>query len=140
MNKINAVCTGIILLFVSLSCSTFIEGNKLAGAAVENFHTQFNKKNFGAIYEGADDEFKKSVTEKEWTELLAAVHRKLGTVKESSSAGWKVNTTTAGTFANLNYEVEFSEGKGTEEFVFVIKDDKALLYNYRVNSPLLITK
>jgi len=45
-----------------------------------------------------------------------------------------------GTMVSLAYEVEFSEGKGTEQFVFTVTADKALLFNYNVNSPLLITK
>lgn len=117
-----------------------MKGKELAEPAVEKFHTQFNAKQFSEIYAQADEEFKKSATEKEFAELLEAVHRKLGTVAKSSVLGWNVNSTTSGTFATVSYEVEFSEGKGTEQFVFHITDDKALLYNYNVNSPLLITK
>ncbi len=40
----------------------------------------------------------------------------------------------------LTYDVEYSEGKGTEQFIFQVRGDKALLFNYNVNSPLLITK
>jgi hypothetical protein len=61
-------------------------------------------------------------------------------VKQSKSAGWGVNATPQGTMATLNYEVEFSEGKGTEQFVFHITGDQARLLGYHVNSPLLITK
>jgi len=68
------------------------------------------------------------------------VQRKLDTVKETHSSGWSVNTTTAGTMATLSYDVDFSEGKGREQFIFHISGDKALLYHYNVNSPLLITK
>jgi hypothetical protein len=45
-----------------------------------------------------------------------------------------------GTMATLGYKVEFSEGKGAEQFVFRINGDKAMLYNHNVNSPLLIIK
>lgn len=117
-----------------------MKGKELAEPAVVNFHAQFNAEKYSEIYNQADDEFKKSVNEKEWIELLEAVHRKLGTVTKSDSASWNVNTTTSGTFATVTYDVEFSEGKGTEKFVFHITDEKALLYNYNVNSPLLITK
>ena len=50
-----------------------------------------------------------------------------------------MNATTGGAMVSLAYEVEFSEGKGTE-FVLTVTGDKALLFNYNVNSPLLITK
>jgi len=45
-----------------------------------------------------------------------------------------------GTMATVSYDVEFSEGKGTETFVFHVSGDKAMLYRYNVNSSLLITK
>ena len=72
--------------------------------------------------------------------MFEAVRRKLGTVKNSKETGWHVNATTGGAMVSLAYEVEFSEGKGTEQFVFTVTGDKALLFNYNVNSPLLITK
>lgn len=42
--------------------------------------------------------------------------------------------------ATLTYDVDFSEGKGNEQFVFHISGDRAALYHYNVNSPLLIIK
>lgn len=51
-----------------------------------------------------------------------------------------MNATPTGTMVSLAYDVQFTEGKGTEEFVFHIDGDKALLFNYHVSSPLLITK
>jgi hypothetical protein len=51
-----------------------------------------------------------------------------------------VNATPTGKLVTLAYDVEFSEGKGTEQFVFHVSGDKAFLFNYNVNSPLLITK
>lgn len=140
MNKINLLIIGAIFFVLTISCSSMMKGKELADPAVENFHSQFNAEKYSEIYDRADDEFKKSVTEKQLTELLEAVHRKLGTVKKTTSMGWKVNTTTSGTYATATSDVEFSEGKGTEQFVFHITDDKALLYSYNVNSPLLITK
>lgn len=140
MNKINLLIIGIIFFFVTISCTSMMKGKQLAEPAIENFHAQFNAKQFGEIYNQADDEFKKSVSEKEFLEFLEAVHRKLGTVTKSTPMGLNVNTTTSGTFTAVTCEVEFSDGKGTEQFVFRIADDKAFLYNYNVNSPLLITR
>lgn len=79
-------------------------------------------------------------SEADFVSLLEALRRKLGTVKQAEQAGWHVNATPIGTMVTLGYNVEFSEGKGTEQFVFRISGDKAMLYNYNVNSPLLITK
>ena len=128
-----------LLLGASTSCS-LTKGKGIAEAAVVQFHNQFNAGQFHEIYNQADEGFKKGASEAELVALLEAVHRKLGTVKQANPARWGINTTPTGTLASLGYEVEFSEGKGVEEFVFHIIGDKALLYHYNVNSPILITK
>jgi hypothetical protein len=134
---------GLILLALLLAfagaCS-LTKGKGVAEAAVVKFHDQFNAAQYHEIYEQADAAFKKSASEDEFVALLEAVHRKLGTVKEAHSSGWGVNATPAGTMATLTYDIDFSEGKGNEQFVFHISGDKAALYHYNVNSPLLITR
>ena len=128
-----------VLLVTCNSCS-LTKGKGIAEAAVAQFHNQYNAGQFREIYNQADEGFKKSASETDFVTLLEALRRKLGTVSQSNQAGWGVNATPMGTMATLAYEVEFSEGKGTEQFVFHISGDKAMLYNYNVNSPLLITK
>ena len=127
------------LLCASSSCA-FTKGKGIAEAAVAQFHNQYNTGQFHEIYSQVDEEFKKSASESEFVAMLEALRRKLGTVKQSSQAGWHVNATPLGTMVTLPYNVEFTEGKGMEQFVFRISGDKAMLYNYNVNSPLLITK
>jgi hypothetical protein len=127
------------LLALSSACS-LTKGKAIAEAAVVKFPDQFNAGKYQEIYAQADEGFKKSASEDDFVPLLEAVQRKLGTVKETHSSSWGVNTTTAGTMATLSYDVDFSEGKGSEQFIFHISGDKALLYHYNVNSPLLIAK
>lgn len=128
-----------LLLAVGSACS-LTKGKGIAEAAVVKFHDQFNAGKYHEIYEQADDGFRKAATEDDFVALLEAVHRKLGTVKQAHSSGWGINTTLAGTMATLSYEIDFSEGKGNEQFVFHISGDKAALYHYNVTSPLLITR
>jgi hypothetical protein len=130
----------VALLWTAASACSLTRGKGIAEAAVVRFHDQFNAAQYHEIYEQADQAFKKSASEDEFVALLEAVHRKLGTVKEAHSSGWGINTTMAGTMATLTYDIEFSEGKGNEQFVFHISGDKAALYHYNVNSPLLITR
>jgi hypothetical protein len=80
------------------------------------------------------------VTPEQALQLFEAIRKKLGTVQQAKLSGWHVNATTGGTAVTLGYDVDFSEGKGTEQFVYNVTGDKALLFNYNVNSPLLITK
>jgi len=130
----------VALLLTAASACSLARGKGIAEAAVVKFHDQFNAAQYHEIYEQADQAFKKSMSEDEFVALLEAVHRKLGTVKEAHSSGWGVNATPSGTMATLSYDIDFSEGQGNEQFVFHISGDKAALYHYNVNSPLLITK
>ena len=129
----------IALLFAATSCS-FTKGKQLGESAVTRFHNHFNAGEFHEIYNDSDEAFQKWGTEAKLTEFLSAVRRKLGTVKDAHQTGWHVDATTEGTIVTLGYDVDFSEGKGTEQFAFLVKGEKALLYKYDVNSPLLITR
>ena len=121
------------------SCS-LTKGKEIGEQAAVQFHNQFNAGQYHEIYAQSDEGFRKATSEADTLALFEAVRRKLGTVKNSNQTGWHVKATPAGTMVTLVYEVEFSEGKGTEQFVFHMNGDKALLFNYNVNSPLLITK
>ena len=127
------------LLSFSLSCS-FTKGKETAERAVIKFHNQLNAGQFHEIYAGADEGFRKASSEQDVIALFEAVRRKLGAVKSTKPTGWRVNATPMGTMVNLGYEVEFSEAKGMEEFVFHVSGDQALLFNYNVNSAALITR
>jgi hypothetical protein len=127
------------LLVVVNSCS-LKKGKEIGEHAVVQFHNQFNAGQYHEIYAQSDEGFRQATSEADTLALFEAVRRKLGTVRNSNQTSWHVNATPAGTMVTFAYDVEFSEGKGTEQFVFHITDDKALLFNYNVNSPLLITK
>ena len=127
------------LLLLSTSCS-LTKGKETSERAVVKFHNQLNARQFHEIYVEADEGFRKGTTEPDAIAYFDAVRRKLGEVKNSKSMGWRVNATPMGTMVNLGYQIEFSEGKGTEDFMFHVTGDRALLFSYTVNSPLLITK
>jgi hypothetical protein len=128
-----------VAVALQLACGVK-KGKENAERAVEKFHSQLNAGQFQQIYAESDEAFRKVVTEEQAIQLFGAVRSKLGTVQQAKLSGWHVNATTGGTAVTLSYEVEFSEGKGTEQFVYHVSGDKALLFNYNVNSPLLITK
>lgn len=128
-----------LTLAVTNSCS-LTKSREISEAAVKRFHDQFNAGKFTDIYRETDDQFKKVASEQEFSDLLQAVQRKLGTVKDVKGSSWGVNTTTAGTMARLSYDVDFTEGRAAEQFVFHITGNQARLVSYNINSPLLITK
>jgi hypothetical protein len=128
------------LCLAALSSCSVTKGKGIAERAVAEFHDQLNAGRYHEIYVQTDEGFRKATSEADAVALFEAVRRKLGTVKNSTQTRWNVNATTAGTMVSLAYDVEFSEGKGTEQFVFHVTGDKALLFNYNVNSPTFITK
>src|ERR1700733_15069079 len=52
-----------------------------AEAAVTEFHTRLDAGSFDSIYSDADDSFKSAGSYKDFSALLAAVHKKLGNVQ-----------------------------------------------------------
>lgn len=139
--KTKIQCLFLVFLLVALQVSCGAKkGKENAERAVEKFHTQLNAGQFREIYLESDAGFREATSEADAVALFEAIHRKLGTVQQATPSGGHVNATTGGTFVMLGYDVQFSEGKGVEQFVFKVNGDKASLYNYNVNSPLLITK
>jgi Protein of unknown function (DUF4019) len=133
----------IILIFavaaLTVSCS-LTKGKEQGERAVEQFHQQFNAGQYQEMYQQSDDKFREAATEEEFVQLLEAVKRKLGSVGKITQSGWQINATPLGTVVSLGYEVEFSDGKGVEQFSFLISGEQAKLLRYDVNSPLLITR
>ena len=131
----------ILILIVALHAGCNMKkGKEAAERAVEKFHKQLNAGQFREMYAEADDRFKKAAKEQDVIALFDAVHRKLGTVQKAKLTGWHVNAAAGGNTITLGYDVEFSEGKAVEQFVFRQSGDKVMLLNYNVNSPVLITK
>jgi hypothetical protein len=138
MQKRLPFCLIITLVVVTTSCSMG-KSRAVGEQAVVQFHNQFNAGQYKEIYDQADETFHKAITETDTLALFEAVHKKLGTIKEANANGWHVNMGGA-TTVSLQYDTEFTEGKATEQFVFLVSGDKAALVNYAINSPLLITK
>jgi hypothetical protein len=123
------------------SCGSSSKNVQLAKDSVGMFHAQLDTEQYSSIYKAADDKFHEATTENDFVKLLNAVHNKLGTVKKASV----VNTGVAwfagqGATVTLVYDTQFSDGTGTEKFVWHLKDGQATLYGYRINSNDLITK
>jgi hypothetical protein len=138
--KLVLLLTATAALLVAVSSCSLTKGKQIGERAVVQFHNQFNAGQYHDIYSQTDEGFQKASSEPDTIALFEAIRRKLGTVKNSNQVGWHVNATPMGTMVSLAYEVEFSEGKGTEQFVFRVSGDKASLFNYNINSPVLITK
>ena len=133
-------CMLVLALALTAGSCSMAKYKENAERAVTKFHQHLNAEQYQEIYNESDPLFKQNVTEPDGIALFGAVHAKLGSVKNATAAGWHVNATSSGTFVTVAYNVDFSEGKGTEQFAFKVTANDALLVRYDINSPLLITK
>ena len=79
-----------------------------------------------------------SISRDEFVKFLGALHGKLGSFKSGKTTGWNVNVGTGGHMVTLTREAQFEKGPGTEQFVFRVQGERAVLAGYHVNSRLLI--
>jgi hypothetical protein len=134
----------LLLIFIASAslltgCDAF-KGTPSAEKAVNEFHERLDKSDFEGIYSATHSDFKAAETEKEFVALLDAVHRKLGTVKNSEKVGWRVNSFNFKTDVILNYKTIFIGGDAHESFTYRMDGDKAILRGYNINSQTLIVK
>src|SRR5690349_16133632 len=80
------------LLILVCGCSGFFKGKAAADKAMAEFHQLYNEGKIAEIRAAADPKFQSATSDKEWSELMAAVQRKLGKVTGTTSEGFNVNT------------------------------------------------
>jgi hypothetical protein len=139
MKTLNLALLCLVVTLLTGSCS-MVKDSKTAEPAVEKFHQQFNAGDFAQIYADCGDQMKGVATEKQLTDLLDAVHRKLGTYQNSNEVSWHVDMGPLTNMVTLVYDTQFSEGKGTEHFVISVKGEVAKVEGYNINSTDLIVK
>ncbi|MGA7853177.1 MAG: DUF4019 domain-containing protein [Candidatus Acidiferrales bacterium] len=113
----------------------------MAKQNVQVFHAQLDTEQYAAAYAASDEKLHQTTTQSDFIKFLGAVHRKLGNVQQSNlrntGVAWFAGQ---GATVTLVYETKFAEGSGTEQFVWHVKDNAALLYGYHINSNELVTK
>jgi hypothetical protein len=128
---------GVILLGALTGCSVGAD-TKLVEAEIASFHRQLDAGQFDAIYLDASSDMKRATTQAELVQLLSAIHRKLGAYSSGKSANWNDNVTTGGHFVTENYASQYARGSASENFVYRIEGQKAVLAGYHINSTALI--
>ena len=93
-------CYALLATLLLVSCSSSAD-LVIVRSRIMHFHELMAEEQFGQIYAEASDELKKSTTEKQLTDVLSAINRKLGNVKEAKDSGWKVDFRTSGTVVTL---------------------------------------
>jgi len=136
--NLKRVVTVALAVLGLVGCSA---GEHMAAArvGVQHFREQVAQGGFVAIYDQSEPEMKNSASSEDLVRLFKTISIRLGAHQSSKQAGWHVNYGTGGTIVTLGYESTFAKGKGTEEFVFRIKDGAAHLVGYHINSNALVT-
>jgi hypothetical protein len=108
--------------------------------AIELFHFELDQAQYGAIWKTTGSAMRGATQEGDFTQLLIAVHGKLGKVAETSQTGWNVNYNTGGTFVSVMMHTRFAHGTADENFLFRSGDKGQMqLEGYHINSMDLIT-
>jgi hypothetical protein len=130
----------LVACFLFAGCGS-TQNIELAKGAVDQFHSQLDTEQYRAVYTAADDGFHRSMSETDFTNLLNAIHRKLGTVKKSDLRNMRMSWYFGrGAMVSLVYDTTFDSGKGVESFVWHLNNNQPALYSYYISSNDLIIK
>jgi hypothetical protein len=110
-----------------------------AESAVDVFHRELNAGDFDAIWNGADDQFRQSVSRQSYDKFVGAVHRKLGRALRTSNQNWSLRSLNLKTSIVLVQHTEFEYGAGTETFTFSVRGESVKLIGYHIESTDLVT-
>ncbi|MEO5773767.1 MAG: DUF3887 domain-containing protein [Sphingomicrobium sp.] len=128
-----------LLGLLALSSCSAAGDTKAAEAAVVQFHSDLNGARFDKIYSETAPEFKSASTRPDFTKLLEAVHRKLGSFRSGKTIGWNDNVNTSGHFVILNRQAQFEKGPAEEQFIFKLNGTNSVIVGYHIASNTLIT-
>ncbi|TME63808.1 MAG: DUF4019 domain-containing protein [Chloroflexi bacterium] len=142
LRRISLNVAFVIAVVGAAACTGFAAKGE-AETGVASFHGMLDAEQYADIYSGTDDLFKNATSETQFTEILKAVHRKLGVVVSTAQTSVYSRDqagTNAGSYISLTYKTEFAEGPATESFNWRVVDGKVHLAGYNIQSSLLITR
>lgn len=128
----------LMTLALALTGCGLMEGLDLADRAVATFHEQYNAGSFGEMYDASAEDLRATDRQSEFVSTMTSLRAKLGSVRGTARIGFDSRIDANGTFVTLEYETEFENGVGTEEFAWEISDGRARLLNYNVSSRALL--
>ena len=130
------------LLLSTAGCSSLVEARNDGERLDQRFHIVLSQGGLKDIYPHSDPEFQQATTETQANALFNAVLSKLGTPVSSQQTGWRLNTTTSGTYLVSVSKTEFSkQAEGEETFTWKKGADGVYrLAGYHINSNELITR
>jgi hypothetical protein len=91
-------------------CSGMFKAKAASEKAVGEIHQLFNDGKMSDIRMAADSKFKNATSEKEWSDLMGAVQRKLGKITSTSNVGFNVRNFNLTTTVVLQQSTTFEQG------------------------------
>jgi hypothetical protein len=125
----------LLALAVLLAACHRVPETSVVDSGVELFHQRLASGDDDAIFLDADPVYQRSVDRESNSKFLARVRRKLGMPGQVTRTFYSF----AAGVANTQYDVNFTNGDATEIFFWRVKDGKATLMGYTINSPLMQT-
>jgi hypothetical protein len=128
----------LVTCFLTLASCGLTEGVETAEQAAVTFHEQYDAGAFGETYDASADDLRAAEIRTEFMTTLASVRTKLGSIRTTRRTGFNARVDSSGTFVELEYETEFENGVGTEEFTWEIANGRTKLLSYNVSSKALL--
>ena len=138
MNKM--ICVALVFVFLLCGCGNMTKSKGAAEAGVVTFHNQFNAGKVNGIISTAEPDMFDTTPKTKACSFLNTVRNKLGKTVNSKMTGWNVRMFNTDTTVVLVENTKFENGTGTETFTFRIKNQKAYLLGYYINSRNLAIK
>jgi hypothetical protein len=130
----------LLLALVVLAGCHPVQDSSQVDAAVDKFHERLAAGDNDSIYREAGPEYQRSIDIETNQRFLARVERKLGTPGKGSRLNYNVKYSSGEAVVNTQYDVKFTNGDATESFIWRVKDGRATLLGYTVDSPVLQAK
>jgi hypothetical protein len=139
-----AVVLGIVALILAavwLISGPVAKYHELGNQAVKQFHEQLSAGQYAAIYDAADETLRARTSKSDFVDLLKSVHEKLGDVQDLNPS-WQGVAFHGGQSATiaLHFDTKFTNGTGTEQFLWQKEHNRLTLSQYQIKSRVLDSK
>jgi uncharacterized protein DUF4019 len=128
----------LVTCFLALVGCGLTEGVETAERAAATFHDQYDAGAFGETYDASADDLRATGARDEFMSTMASIRTKLGPMRATRRTGFNARVDSSGTFVELEYETDFENGVGTEEFTWEIANGRAKLLSYNISSKALL--
>lgn len=105
-----------------------------ADTLIEEFHADFNESDFDSIWNGASDEFRRSLTREEFQQFMIRMRASVGEYQDGSQVGFNINTNNGVTMTEITLDTTYENGTADESFTFIGSGDDMALLNWNIDS------